>query len=51
MYIENKSPSNATVQIIENDGKKIQNTFTKGLKTLGIADSRVLPSDVCCPED
>jgi hypothetical protein len=51
MKMENKSPSKATVQIIENDSKKIKIAFTKGLKTLENADSRVLPCDVCCPED
>jgi len=51
MKIENKSPSNATVEIIENDSKKFKIAFTKGLKTWGNADSRVLPSGVCYPED
>jgi hypothetical protein len=46
MKIENKTPLNATVQIIENDSKKGKMAFMKGLKTWGNVDSRVLLSDV-----
>ena len=53
MKTENKPPSNATVQIIENDSKKkkIKIAFTKGLKSWGNADDGVLPSGVRYPED
>jgi hypothetical protein len=35
MKIENKSPSNAAVQIIENDSKKNQNNFQERIKDMG----------------